>query len=61
MNCCDHGHMTSQEIRLLPYGKSGGNIALCRQHFIEEMKFTFGPEWEMAQKIQWDNLKIYEG
>ena len=39
LHFCDHGHSTEGEVRLLPYGKSGGNMLLCRDHFDAEMVY----------------------
>ena len=66
MRYCDHGHSTTEETRLLPYGKSGGNMLLCRDHFDAEMKYRrgrmIGGEYYKASKIpKWDTLKVYEG
>ena len=67
MRYCDHGHGTTEEVRLLPYDKQGGNMLLCRDHFDAEMKYrqaritTGGEYYKASQILKWDNLKIYEG
>jgi hypothetical protein len=66
LHYCDHGHSTFEEVRLLPYGKSGANMILCRDHFDAEMKYrkertTGGEYYKASQILKWDNLKVYEG
>ena len=59
LNICDHGHHTPREVRLLPYGKSGGNRILCQDHFYEEMHFRIAHR--LCPVVKWGSLKIYEG
>jgi len=49
---CDWGH-ECEEARLLPIG-GGGNLILCKAHFIREM-FSRGAE----KREEWEALKIY--
>ena len=56
-NQCDHGHETIQQVRLLPYG-GGGNIIVCKLHYLKEIKFRSEMGWE--EKPSWESLKIYE-
>jgi len=54
MNTCDHGHDTSEEVRLLPFGN--GNLILCRKHYNDEMKFRREENQEkFPSRIFWEN------
>lgn len=62
-NYCDHGHETTQPVKLLPYG-GGGNMIVCHHHFLleiahrREFKTNTDPTFEMFPS--WENLKTYE-
>lgn len=60
MNTCDHGHETSGETRLLPYG-GGGNIITCYQHYLTELawrkeRIADGVPYDLPA---WDELRRY--
>lgn len=63
MNTCDHGHDTTHEVRLLPYG-GGGNIIVCLTHYNVEMKYRRERNRELGDANQfdlptWHALKVY--
>ncbi len=67
MNTCDHGHQTTEEVRVLPLGRSPhhGNLILCRRHYQREMTYrrerareTGADKWEFPE---WDTLDVYGG
>ena len=66
MNHCDHGHATSGEVRLLPYGTQGGNMILCRRHHAVEIEArveanaTRHPRDDQQPTPAWEELEVYE-
>ena len=53
-NQCDHGHSTTEQVRLLPYG-GGGNLIVCKHHYQKEIA-----ERGDENLPKWEDLKIYE-
>lgn len=63
-NSCDHGHQTSQEVRLLPLG-AGGNVIICLDHFCDEITFRRERNRNLDKECQfdlpaWEDLVIYD-
>lgn len=65
LNHCDVGHTTGNEIRKLPTG-GGGNILVCRSHFLVEMEFRKNmiakgyTTWGRCEIPAWEQLEVYK-
>ncbi len=64
MNSCDGGHLTINPVRVLPISKDGGNLIVCYQCFLKELKDrTQKAKVNGADKYdfpKWDELKEYK-
>lgn len=64
LNSCDHGHMTSGQVRRLPISKDGGAIVVCRKHYDEEMAWRREKNRSLSKQARfpyprWESLKTY--
>lgn len=63
LNSCDGGHLTINEVRVLPISK-GSNLIVCNRCFLIEMKARqVGSKVNGKDKYdfpKWDELKKYE-
>jgi hypothetical protein len=64
LNTCDHGHDTTEEVRVLPISENGGNAIICRAHYHEEMRFRLYRNRELEDFAKfdlprWEDLKVY--
>jgi len=62
IHSCDQGHLTIEEVRVLPISKHS-NLIICNKHFEREMRYrkeqakTYGKE--NFEFPKWEDLKIY--
>ncbi len=63
INQCDHGHETTEEVRLLPTsdGELHGNMIVCFRHFTHEIRHRRAhcPDAGARMFPTWQSLKIY--
>jgi hypothetical protein len=64
LNSCDGGHLTINPVKVLPISKAGGNLIVCYQCFLKEMKARIkGAKINGKDKYdfpKWDELKEYK-
>ena len=62
INSCDGGHLTKEEVRVMPIGKDA-NAIVCNKCFEKETKFQKYKEKKYGTIFtfpKWEDLKIYE-
>lgn len=60
INSCDGGHETTDEVRVLPISKNGGNVIVCRKCFFKEIDERIKRHGEDATAPKWRDLTIYK-
>ncbi len=60
LKSCDGGHLTINTVKVLPISEGSGNLIVCRQCFLDELKGRFQKGKEKYDFPKWDELNEHK-